>query len=225
MPRGFSFGQIASDLSVGNLRPLLLLPPAAVIESCQSSSKKSQRRRLGHGIRSRRERKDYAVIPEVTIRIEAKGDVASVQEVGAQNLKLIGRERVNVVRGGHSKRRPCQKSVGRAGRDQGVVEIARTSEIIDNLRRWHRHARRVSERSHSRVFRCIQQVKEQPVWVAVPVADVSKRDRSTRNRLASQIDAANFPRVGLVVIQIKLARSAAALIGRGNRCLESDGVG
>ena len=39
----------------------------------------------------------YAVIPKVTIRIETKSDVASIQEVGTQHPQLIRGERLNEV--------------------------------------------------------------------------------------------------------------------------------
>ena len=45
-----------------------------------------------------------------------------------------------------------------------------------------------------------------------------------RDGLTGQIHAADSPRVSAVVIEIKLARSAAAPIGRGSRRLKSYGV-
>ena len=74
---------------LANLSLLLLPALSAVVKTCQTCSQQSQRRRFGCRCRSGREREGDAIVPEVTIRIKTKRDVAPVQKVSTQNLKLI----------------------------------------------------------------------------------------------------------------------------------------
>src|SRR5712692_4559514 len=66
---------------------------------------------------------------------------------------------------------------------------------------------------------------EQHVGMAVPVADITNGERRASDRLARQINAADAPSVGLVMIQIKLVWPAVALVRCRCRRLKRNHVG
>ena len=69
----------------------------------------------------------------MTVRIEAKGDVASVQEVSTQNFQLIGREGVDEIPARSGERLLRQKCVCRARRDQRIVDADNRGVLVGEM--------------------------------------------------------------------------------------------
>ena len=213
------------ETCLANLSQPFLLALAAIVESRQAGAEQYHSSWLWHGVRSSREAEDYAVIPEVTIRIEPKSDVASIQEVGTQHSQLIRGERVNEISRRCRERLLGQKSICRSYIDQRIVQIALTRKVVVDVGYWSLIRRSILERVDARVPRRIEQVNEERVWVAIPIADVTKRQGRARNAPVAEIHSANSPCVSIVMIQIKLPCPAAASIRRGYGCLKRYGVG
>ena len=115
---------------------MLLLPFPTVVQSRQTGTQQGEGRGFGGCCRRSRERESDTIVPEVTIGIEAKCEVASVQEVRTQNLKLIRREGVDEIRRRRAERPLRQKGISGTGSYQRIAEIAGAREIVMDISHW-----------------------------------------------------------------------------------------
>src|SRR5437667_1678993 len=104
-----------------------------------------------------------------------------------------------------------QKSITRAWRYQRIISQTGPGEIIIDVDHRYLIGRRILKRCHALVLCRVEQMDEEHVGVLVPVADVMKRQRRAGDRFTRQVDAGDAPRVGFMMIQIELVRSATAL--------------
>jgi len=74
-----------------------------------------------------------SVVPEVTIGIEAKSEIVTVENVTAQCLELWRREIVNVICGCSSKAFGSKQCVCSSSRNQRIGTIEVAGKVVCNL--------------------------------------------------------------------------------------------
>lgn len=193
--------------------------PSLQIQTCQSTAKQDHAHRFGN--RRGFVLENYAVVPEVTVRVETKSDVVPCTDVRRERSELRGVEGVRVVLrevgagAGEIRAGALTHHVEATRKKERVVTASwskciRADEVVVDAGRRNRYSGFIDYTCDLVVtveagIGAIEQVDKQHVCVSVPIGNAFEGDLRADDCLTSETrNVVYLPGVRAMVIQIEL---------------------